>query len=82
MIEGKKAAALSVYVVLRGDSAEPNVWHEVGKMNTRSAESAVRAHVNGLKSKPHERYVAVPARSWQPLKVAVETKTQVKVEAA
>lgn len=51
-------------------------WRAVGKVEARSAESAIRALLNGRET--FGSFVAVPARSWKPVTVKVETKTALK----
>lgn len=52
-------------------------WVEIGGTEARSAESAIRLVVARSDDTEGE-YVAVPARSWKPIKVSVETKTQLR----
>lgn len=75
------------YVVLENAGGEDGVgWHPIGSQEARSASSAIRQHLakltegRDLSVLPHGSpwYVAVPARSWKPVKVTVETKTALK----
>ena len=52
-------------------------WMEVRKVSARSSDSALRAVVADY-SPPVEQWVAVPARSWKPVTVKVETKMALK----
>ena len=68
------------YLILR--SVQGGTWEVIGSMEARSARSAIRERIDGAgQSSEHAgegTYVAVPSRSWQPVKVAVETKTALK----
>lgn len=58
-----------------------DVWIKVGEFTARSAEAAVKAHAE--KAKPESGvFVAIPARSWQPMRVATKTETKLEVSAA
>jgi len=59
---------------------DDGMWLEVGSEVTRSARSAITAHLGRDGDGPMNgsEYVAVPARSWRPVTVKVETKTQLK----
>lgn len=51
-----------------------NNWVEWEKtVEAASARAAIRKALNGVKDSLGGELVAVPARSWQPVKVAVET---------
>lgn len=57
-------------------------WKECGTVHAASSEAAVRAHMNTRTAKSNDTasvYVAVPARSWRPITVTVETTTTVKL---
>lgn len=48
-------------------------WSEVsGTTKASSAKSAIRKALSGQNGGSGGEFVAVPARSWQPVKVAVE----------
>lgn len=64
------------YLILK--SVEGGTWEVVGSTEARSARSAIRSRVDGKAETQEGTYVAVPSRSWQPVKVAVETKTALK----
>lgn len=51
-------------------------WRAVGKVEARSSESAIRQLLDGKEAEGS--FVAVPARSWKPVTVKVETKTALK----
>ena len=56
-------------------------WTEVTEIEARSQTSAVREYLDGIapaSEEWRERYVATPVRSWRPVSVQVETKTQLK----
>ena len=62
---------MTQYVVLKRESEG---WTPLRNSEARSAKAALTAVIDG---KPGE-YVAIPLRSWKPLKVEVETKTALK----
>lgn len=75
-----RAAAKTRYVILtrKPSAAEGShqPWAQAGEIAAKSADAAIRAHAakdptNGLE------LVAIPARSWQPRKITVETSTKV-----
>ena len=68
---------MTSYIVLK--AVNDNGWVEEKTVPARSARSAIRIVVTGG-GKPDITYVAVPARSWQPVAVTVETKTQLKFQ--
>lgn len=74
VVEGKKPSGTGGYVVL---SKNESGWEVVTTMAGSSAGQAVR---KVAESKGAGTYVAVPARSWQPLTVRVETETRLRVE--
>lgn len=49
------------------------LWKHCGGVAARSAEAALRAY-SGLDA---GTFVAIPARSWKPVKVAVQTQTKI-----
>ena len=51
-------------------------WRYRGHEEARSGPSAIRAYLNG--SEEDGEFVAVPARSWKPVTVKVETKTALR----
>jgi len=55
-------------------SAVSNSWVEQAEIEAASARAAIRGYLgtNGAKGE----YVAVPARSFKPVKVTVETQTK------
>lgn len=57
-------------------------WKELGRVEADSAEAAIRQIADGT-TKQFEGYaVAIPSRSWKPVKVSVETVSRVKLEDA
>jgi hypothetical protein len=58
-----------------------NRWLEVGKVSARSAEAAVKAYAEKSKASQTVTLVAVPSRSWVPMRVAVKTETKLEVSA-
>ena len=72
------------YVILLNttvDSQKPE-WRYIGKAAARSANAAIRERIDGTQQSSEHygdgEYVAVPLRSWQPVTVKTETKTQLK----
>lgn len=51
-------------------------WFEHARVEERSAQAAVRSALDGIQE--DGTYVAVPARSWKPVTVKVETKTALR----
>ena len=64
---------MTAYVILRHDE---EAWVVVDQLEARSARGALWAHLNG--SDKGGEYVAVPERSWRPMKVSVETKRSLR----
>ena len=57
---------------------EAGTWSQVGQhVQARSATAAIRTLLCESNS-PHGAYAAVPARSWKPVTVKVETKTALR----
>ena len=72
---------MTEYVVLKAEHPNPMHWEPLGNVKARSAASAIRKHVDEdeqIKGDGGGLFVAVPARSWKPVRVAVETKTSLK----
>jgi hypothetical protein len=68
------------YVILEVQEPEANglhLWQEAARVDARSAAAAIRSALSGENGTPGE-FVAVPARSWKPVKVSVETKSTLK----
>lgn len=70
-----------IYVILRkresgNDNPVGTSWIEAGRVEASSASSALRS------LKESALAVAVPARSWRPMRVAVHNEPRTKVEAA
>lgn len=76
--ESKKAPLPQTkYVVLIHGSGTSD-WREMKRVMARSAHGAIREVVAGEEHKVGV-FVAVPERSWNPVKVTVETKQQLKL---
>lgn len=75
---------MTEYIVLNFDSTADSgwkVWEEVHNgVEATSAENAIRRFVeaNGFTS---GEFVAIPKRSWKPVKVEVDTKPVVRINA-
>jgi hypothetical protein len=70
----KKQPTEYVILRLRDESAGPGVWAESGQSHGSSARAALHALASELGA---GTYIAVPARSWQPLTVEVETRVRI-----
>lgn len=68
-----KVAAATEYLIL---SKTTNSWAEQTTVHASSAKAAVRGWLAGS-TDPDGTYVAVPARSWQPVIVKTETQTKI-----
>lgn len=66
---------MTTYLVFR-KGTEDDLWTQVAVKDARSAMSAIRQHLDG--GKEGGTLAAVPARSWNPVTVKVETKTELK----
>ena len=71
------------YVILTNTDDGGPRWQEIARVSARSTASAIRRMVDGEENGllPEDSggvYVAVPARSWKPVTVKVETKTALK----
>ncbi len=76
----KPKTPLTAYVVLAKD-ADKDWWLPAAKIGARSGEDAIRRHIEDVKAAGGV-FVAVPARSWQPVKVATKVETSVVIEDA
>jgi len=72
-------AAMTSYVILTQQTESADLvgvkrqWHEIATVQALSADSAIRkANKEGV-------LIAVPARSWNPVRVTTETKTVLKL---
>jgi hypothetical protein len=54
-------------------------WQDQGTFDASSAEQAIRAYVKDGGDTAALGVVAIPARSWKPVKVTVETKQTVRL---
>lgn len=72
--EGPKEAAKATEYVVLAESGD-KTWKDVGRQTARSAKAAVAAHVTAAKLNAGT-FVAVPARSFDPITVKTETKTK------
>lgn len=72
---------MTEYLVLVREKTS-TYWVPIGNVSARSARSAIRERIDGAAQSDEYRgegeYVAVPARSWQPVTVKTETKTQLR----
>jgi hypothetical protein len=67
------------YVILEHTATEgSNVWIPSGEVDAVSASAAIKKALDGHNE--GGEFVAVPARSWKPVTVAVETKTSLKFQ--
>ncbi len=76
---------VTAYVILtRKDDPEAEgegsaLWEVSAKVAGRSAKAAIRAWLDQGPDEPKGTYVAVPARSWQPITVSTETQKKIKL---
>jgi hypothetical protein len=89
----KKTGQLTAYKVLKqtrkaarpGEDGTPvagrelEAWEVVASINARSAEAAIRAHIDKASDGADGTYAAVSARSFRPVVVKVETARVVKL---
>jgi len=61
-----------------GEETTATHWLIYDRKQARSGDSAIRASLSGGVPEIAGRLVAVPARSWRPVTVKVETKTALK----
>ncbi len=54
-----------------------DAWRGVGRGLARSAKAAIQTHLDSTPA-ADGTYAAVPARSWKPVTVKVETKTALR----
>jgi hypothetical protein len=64
------------YVVLWGN--EGSVWHEQVRVHARSDRAAIREALKEVGEPHRDQWLAVPARSFRPVTVKVETKTALR----
>jgi len=55
-------------------------WKELGIVTARSADAAIRTHLGD--GKHDTTVVAIPARSWKPVRVRTQTVTRLTFEDA
>jgi hypothetical protein len=67
---------LTEYIMLVGDGS---TWRSGGVFNAYSATAAVQAYCKDNGAKQEEEYVAVPKRSWRPVKVEIAVEERVRV---
>lgn len=74
--EPKEERGATEYVILRllDQLEHPGGWMECGRSSGSSGRAALHALADEL---GEGTYIAVPARSWQPLTIAVETKIRI-----
>lgn len=61
------------------EGKESNLWEVSAKVTARSAKAAIRSWIDQGPDEPKGTYVAVPARSWQPVTVSTETQKKIKL---
>lgn len=70
------------YVVLELKEDADEAWSVIDSVRAGSAQAAISAILPGFTPNKGGTYVAVPVRSWKPVKVSVETVSRVKLEEA
>jgi hypothetical protein len=68
---------MTQYIVL---SMTGGKWTSHGVYEGSSATRAIHAYANGSEDGIDGQYVAVPVRSWQPIKVFREVQTRLRFE--
>lgn len=70
------------YVILQKDAYIDADSFKIVRASVRasSSDQAIRQHLDTIDGDPAGVYVAVPARSWKPTKVAVQTQTRIVLE--
>lgn len=77
MAAEKKAATPTLYRILKQDGPG---WAEVQTVKASSASAAIRACVSKLAAADQGGvFVAVPTRSWTPVKVAPQTQIRLEL---
>lgn len=74
------------YVILEFNQSTDE-WKEHGdRISSTSSETAIRKHAESIKAAPDPRtprtFVAVPARSFQPVRVTAEVQTTIKLSSS
>ena len=69
------------YVIIEASPADKS-WKERGKVIATSAHAAIRSHADHPAAKDATTFIAIPARSWKPVKVTPQTVTTLKLEEA
>lgn len=66
------------YVVLVKSQDKEKAWVEIGRETAASTEAALKALGEALED--GRSYVAVPARSWNPVPVSIKTTTTINFQ--
>lgn len=74
----KSKQAPTEYVVLA--KVDDDGWREIGSFKAVGSNAAIKAHLATGPSGAYTALVAVPARSWQPVKPKTETVTKTSLE--
>jgi hypothetical protein len=72
----------TLYVILQATASEGGTWDEVGSIGARSTDHAIRQYFSRRETPNGKRVVAIPARSFQPVTLKVETQTVIKLQPA
>lgn len=82
------ARSKTEYVVLKRSNSGTSMWEIASKSVTaNNSDQAVRAHAETIAADQttHDgagTYIAIPARSWQPVTVKIDTKTVLTISDA
>lgn len=85
VLKGIEEGRPTGHVTGDGDEAEVAVesvvtgWKELARAEASSSDQAIRLALADERS-PYGQFVAVPERSFQPIKVRTETRTTMKLE--
>lgn len=79
--EAAVAAATTIYVVLK--EGPVGAWKDIATVKARDGNSAIRATIAGLDETDQAgTFVAVPSRSWKPVRVSAKVERTIVVEDA
>lgn len=85
--EPQSLKADTTYVILeRTKPVDPTIagesWQKVGQVSGRTAEAAIKKHAEGVASTGAAVFLAIPDRSWRPVKVTPKVATTLVIEEA
>lgn len=75
----RTADAGTLYVVLYTTELDPK-WGEHKRVTARTPEAAIKAAVGDTIPDGADRFIAIPARSWKPVKVTEKVERSLVVD--